>query len=134
MKKLAVIAALAVSLFGFAGAAQAQHHGGGAFHGGGFHGGVGYGHGGYYPGHGDWYGGRGGVDIILRGGRGGWYPGYPVPFPAPYPYPVPPQTRVFYETFVDSMGYQHTISHVATWNYDYNGYVWYDRFGNLRVN
>lgn len=144
MKKLTVFAALAVMMLGFAGTAQAQHHGHGGYHGGnyghdyrgGYNGGN-YGHD-YRGGYGGWNRGSGivigggGIDIIIGGG----HRGYPYPYPdggwRNYP-PIPP-TRIVYERVYDPYRGSYTVSHIARWDNYYRGYVWYDINGNLRVN
>jgi hypothetical protein len=77
--------------------------------------------------------GRGGIDIIIGGGgyrypnggwnNGGWNNGG-----------YYPSTRIVYEQVYDGYGRSYTISHVASWDNYYRGYVWYDSNGQLRVN
>lgn len=133
MKKLTVFAALAVMMLGFAGSAQAQHHGHGGYHGG-YNGGY---YGRDYRGHGGWERGGiviggGGIDIIIGGRRG--YPQYPCGDCGWRNYPPVPPTRIVYERIYDPYYGSYTVSHVARWDNYYRGYVWYDINGNLRVN
>jgi hypothetical protein len=156
MKKLTtLLAALAISTLFAAGTAQAQAHRGGGNgnhgvivnHGGNFNNGGNFNRGDYgrdYRGGRDfgrdfgrdYRGGRGGIDIIIGGGRG-YYPygGY---------YNNYPSTEIVYEqvqerVYDPSQGWVFTgriitVSHVARWNGAYGGYVWYDSNGQLRVN
>lgn len=76
--------------------------------------------------------GRGGIDIYIGGGRFGYPNGYA-------------STRIIYEVVQERVyddyegrwvftGRTYSVSHVATWDNYYRGYVWYDSNGQLRVN